>query len=196
MIRKLFVLGALIVMPFKIYSQVVLEIKRLHVENVIYAQTDSNDFNSLFAENGPCITVFCKITNNTDLPITLILFNDGNDRNFIYQFNFRGRTYRGAPVKMFPGFHGIINGDTTYLDGLYKMNPGTSLEIFQNNCLLASTQLLGREKTDYTRELLEILPTLKIIYEDFDLYFESSEIETVTVDWYFRKRKPSLKVSE
>lgn len=79
----------------------------------------------------------------------------------------------------------IFDQDTlTRVPDTVELHPGEQIALVARVYILAMTPMFPGTDGNYTRELLEILPTLRVRYKDKYHCFEASDIENVTVHLY------------
>ncbi|MDP4184619.1 MAG: hypothetical protein Q8862_05595 [Bacteroidota bacterium] len=162
------------------YSQIELHIAELSASNIVL---DPN--RPVFTEGedeGPEIGFRCYIQNNTDKEIIL----QPQKARVNILFNYKNKKYESKvnPLPFFE-FESIT------------IKPHDSYEFFGGDTFLCGTDLWDQKRTDYTLEMLEILPTIKISYRDPNINITSTDINTVVIDypsgrWYLgNKPAPS-----
>ena len=118
-------------------------------------------------EDGPHIGVDFVIKNNSKSD-TVELVPSKSD---IYiEFKYRGNTYN---KEISPLFHVSMKS--------VKLSPQDSCSLSFGVPIFLGTLILKNRKQNYTKELLEILPTIKIVYKQKDLKLISDEIMVVNV---------------
>lgn len=168
--------------------QLQMKIKHLHVNNVICEPWVKNwDFH----ENGPQFKFVFEIENQSDTTFVLRISRDPEQSEkigkFFYSFNYQGKRYVQYAYVMFERYGGVIDKDT-----LYKLPPSVpiltqqSIEIWTYPQFLTMTPVLKPNKNDYTRDLLELLPTLKVYYDRPDFTLIATEIKEVSIDYYVK----------
>lgn len=162
---KYFVLSIIMIFLYKnSYSQLNLEIKELIVSNI----TNQHSVKVIDEEieNGPYLHMICVIMNTSDSTINL----HPSESNFNFNYNFKGEKYSFNIVAL------------PFVDNeIMVLGSGKSVELSLGIHLLVGTSLLVEDKSDYTLEMLEILPTLKLVYGEKNITFKSSEINKVTI---------------
>ena len=162
--NKLFVLTIFFLSIFsKNWSQnlIVNELKvshfKIHKEPKIHKAHESD---------GPFIRISFTIDNNTSEDI---FFNTDSD-NLRTIFNYRGEKYVKEMV-----------WESLEELGNMRISPNSSKKFTTSTHLFLGTNLRQEKKYDYTLELLEVLPTLKLKYSDKKLKLMSTGINNVTV---------------
>ena len=141
-------------------AQIDLKIKELRVSYIVVKGELNED-----SEQGPYVDIALLLENKTDT--ALFLIPSGSE--IILSFNYKGNSYSSNLVSL--GFG--ENKKTTLL-------PKSSLDISVGRYLLLGTDIFKADKRDYTKEIIEILPTLKISYRDNFNKIRSNEILKVT----------------
>ena len=145
-------------------AQINLSIKEMNIYNINNI-TPKNTINE-GVEDGPFIDGVCVLNNNTDS--TVVLYPSKSKIRLL--FRYKEKLYS---TDIFP--LAFIENDTIIL--LPKQIQDVSFGVN----LLLGTGILNKDRKNYTNELLEILPTIKISYEDKGLNIKSSEITNVNV---------------
>lgn len=141
-------------------AQIDLKIKELRVSYIV-AKGELNED----SEQGPYVDIALLFENNTDT--ALFLTPPGSEISL--SFNYKGNRYNSNLVSF--GF-----GDNKKITLLSK----NSLDVSVGQYLLLGTDIYKEGKRDYTKEMLEILPTLKVCYIDNFNKIRSNEIVKVT----------------
>ena len=131
-------------------------------------------------EEGPIPIVDCSIHNKTDSSVVLYL----SGARFYIEFNYQNKKYRQSNF-------GFYLRDAKYrYEGNYPRSrdtlvlaPNQRVEFGFTSWFFLGTPILkeGRKDGDYTLEMLEILPTLKIYYEDRLHKILASEVKYVRI---------------
>ena len=116
-------------------------------------------------DSGPYIYIFLGIINNTDSTIIL----QPSKSSFFFDFSCNGKSY-------------IKETGSFYLMNFYgkeeiALLPNTGYRLEFGSSIFGGTDILTDERLqvyDYSREILQALPTLKIVYEDPNYKFSSS----------------------
>lgn len=160
--NKLFLLTILVLANFsKNYSQN-LVINELNVSD-FKVYKNPNIYKS-HENDGPFIRITFTINNDTGEDIFLKTDND----NLIITFNYRGEKYVEEMI-----------WETLKELGNLKISSNSSKEFTTSTDLFLGTDIWKVDKYDYTLELLEVLPTLKLQYKDKDLNLISTSINNV-----------------
>lgn len=168
--------------------QLQMKIKHLHISNVI-SKPGVENWN--FYQNGPNFEFVFQIDNRSDTTFVLPLFNDPEQYSmigdFLYCFNYHGKKYVQYSYVMFEIFSGVIGKDTLeMLPPTVTILPHQSIEIWTYPQFLTMTPVLKSIKNNYTYDLLELLPTLKVYYDRPDFTLIATEIQEVSVDYYVK----------
>lgn len=155
------------VLPNSVFSQIELKIKELKVSNINIKpnlQVINEDL-----ENGPFINFICSFKNCSKEKIIL----HPSKSKFYVLFNFKGTQHE---QKVFP--LAFLDYDTISIE------EKQCEEVFFGTYLLLGTPYLKKNGGDYTSEMLQILPTLKILYKENDgnLKVRSDEIINVILN--------------
>ena len=115
-------------------------------------------------DSGPYIYVVLRIINNTDSVIVL----QPSKSSFFLDFSCNGKSYFKETGSFYlMNFYGIEKIALLPNTG-YRLEFGTS--IFLGTDILTDERL---QVYDYSREILQALPTLKVVYEDPNFKFSS-----------------------
>ena len=117
-------------------------------------------------EQGPFIMLYTSIHNKSDSLVTIHLSKTTCQVEYYYN----GRKYVRHSIPRF-----YVYSDTLILspNQVAKLNFGLNL--------ILGTSIHKSDNWDYTYEMLEILPTLKIYYRDRSLNIRSSDITRVII---------------
>lgn len=183
--KYFFLFLLLIVSKFTI-GQLQMKIKHLYVKNVIH-KPEVKNWN--FHKFGPILEFVCLIENKSDSVFMFPVW-DGPEQEkqvgeVICNFSYRGKKYMELTgCGMFDQFSGVIDKDTLdILPFQIPILPHQSIEIWTCADFFLRTPIWSLDKNDYTRELLEILPTLKVRYETPKFTLFTTEIMNVYVDY-------------
>ena len=117
-------------------------------------------------EKGPFIMLYTSIHNKSDSLVTIHLSNTTCQVEYYYN----GKKYIfDAILQLY-----------VYSDSLV-LSPNQVAELNFGLYLILGTSIHKSDKGDYTREMLEILPTLKIYYIGRSFNVRSSDIERVVI---------------
>ena len=114
---------------------------------------------------GPSIIFYCKITNHSDTSICIF----PKDSRLFYGFSYAGTQFYGRLYQL------TIEGD------VYKIEGGSSVEFFSDCWIFMGTELLGEGYGDYRDILLQVLPTLQVLYKDCNHKIESCSVGNVVL---------------
>ena len=173
------------------YGQLQMKIKHLHVKDVI-CQSGVDDWD--FRQSGPILELVCLIENKSDSVYIFPVSEDPEQfvhiGRFLYNFSYKGRKYMGPSGNdMFSKFSGVIGKDTLdTLPATIFIQPYQTIEIWTYAKFFPFFPFWDVNKDDYTRELLEILPTLKVRYETPKFTLFTTEIMDVSVDYYVKDK--------
>jgi hypothetical protein len=117
-------------------------------------------------ENGPYVYFKCIITNHSEDTITLSPAKSTIAIVFIYY----QKTYK---IEIVP----LPFVDTEIL----LVPPGKYISLDFGCNLLIGTDILSSKMGDYTKEMLVILPTLRIMYKDPIIHMYTDEIKSVVI---------------
>ena len=116
-------------------------------------------------EEGPRIGADCIIINNSKSDSIEINFSDSK---VYFEFRYKGSIYKQSPFFF-------------YVKGKVLLSPQDSCSFTFGVPILLGTQILKDKKLNYTTEMLEILPTIKVVYKQKELKLISQEITSVKV---------------
>jgi hypothetical protein len=145
------------------HAQVHLEMKVVQVSSLKKLASDSL---SLHAYDGPYVLITASFTN---VSTEEILLNPSKSEAYV-EFKFRNKVIRDRIVSL--GFSDLE---------ILKLKPEDKIEVVFGSNILLGTNIMSDEKDDYTREMIEILPTLKLIYKEGDQVYKACEIQQVLV---------------
>ncbi len=116
--------------------------------------------------DGPFIRISFTIDNYTG---ENAFFNTESD-NLTVTFNYKGEKYSKEMI-----------WESLEVLGNIKIPPHSSKEFTTSSHLFLGTNIREEKKYDYTLELLEVLPTLKLNYRDIKLNLVSTGINSVVI---------------
>ena len=169
----------------KVYSQVELVVNEIELSNVI---TTSD---SIYVEgmgNGPYIYAHCEIFNNTGKTIKLDI-HDIDSYSISILYTYKKKSYEDeiyyTPFGIFGGYNSIddLYWNTELKEIVIKPNKSYKFD-FACPYLYKITMENGDNFSvlDYTEEVIESLPTLKVRYkDDGGLNLVSKDIKQVTI---------------
>lgn len=114
--------------------------------------------------NGPVVGLHCSIRNQSKDSIRIF-------RPYVelfVEFNYKGKIYS---EKILPLYYQDLK------DIVLKPNEETSFRI--GHKLLFGTPMYDYGKYDYTKEMLQILPTLRVVFKQDDIEVATTEIQSV-----------------
>lgn len=155
----------LILISAKVSGQVEMKVKDIIVSNINPKITKDEVKDD--RENGPFVRLTCQFTNASDVNKELKL----SSAKFYIKFNYQNIIFQ---KEVFP--------EVLLLDNIVLI-PNQNEEISIVTDILLGTNIKENGKYDYILEMLEILPTIKVIYNEIesDVKLEASEIMKVTV---------------
>jgi len=153
-----------VLISFTTKSQISFSINELNVYNINIV-VSKNTYNE-GAEDGPIIDGLFTIKNNTDSCVTIY----PSKSNIQILFSFMEKQYS---TNLYP--LSFMENDTIILSPLQKE------EVSFGTNLLLGTDILNTDKKNYTYELLQILPTIRISYKDKKLNIKTTEIQNVKI---------------
>jgi hypothetical protein len=115
---------------------------------------------------GPYIYVQCLIVNNTDTSI--VLKPSKSKSKIVFRYNKSDYELEVYPLP-FSDYKEII------------LTPNDSIDLSFGSYLLLGTNVFNYKQSDYTKEMLSILPTLKVAYQDEKINIYTSEIKNVII---------------
>ncbi|WP_452598401.1 hypothetical protein [Pontimicrobium sp. MEBiC01747] len=152
-----------IILSINSYSQK-LTIEELIVSDIKYENNSKiiNEGNG----NGPHIRVVLTLYNDTNKDI----FLDINSAKIELYYKKNGIKYSGEMI-----WDPVFNPDKE------KVSPNTVVNLETSTYIFLGTDIWKEKKTDYTLELLEVLPTLKMKYIDKNYQLLSIDIKNVKI---------------
>lgn len=147
-----------------VVGQISFKINEMNVSNI---KVDFNlDAMDEDLRNGPYVLFECDIINNTESLI--VLYPSDSETNV--WFNYKGEMY----------FNKLFS--LPFLEKkTLELMPNQNVTVVWGIYILLGTPILKVNHEDYTTEMLEILPTLKVIYRDKNLEIEATEVSKVNV---------------
>ncbi|MFA8301433.1 MAG: hypothetical protein ACEPOV_14795 [Hyphomicrobiales bacterium] len=117
-------------------------------------------------ENGPFVYFKCSIINNSD---TCIVLNPSKSKS-----NF---TFRYKKVNYYEEVFPLAFVDLKKLD----LFPRDTIDLCFGSFLLLGTDIYKCKKSDYTKEMLAIMPTLQIVYQDKKIKIHTNGVNNVVI---------------
>ncbi len=162
--KKILTLVLFLLVCYKISAQLSFNIYNLNLSNVIIELKENIIDEDL--ENGPYIGFECIIENFSDSII--IIYPSNSKTNII--FRFRGKEYITEVVSL-----PFVDKD------ILEIMPKQKVKMTFGTYILLGTTILNNKQEDYTKEMLEILPTLKVNYKDNIWNMQTCEVINVIV---------------
>ncbi len=117
-------------------------------------------------ENGPFIFVQCLIVNNTNASI--VLKPSESKSKIVFRYNKSDYELEVDPLPFIDNKKLVIS-------------PKDTIDLSFGSYLLLGTDIFNSNKSDYTKEMLSILPTLKVAYHDEKIKMYTDEIKNVII---------------
>ena len=157
-------LSIMILMSSNINAQIVLTLKNIKVAKINVPI--SENFIREGDDEGPYVNMFFVFNNNTD---SVLKLHPSNSK-MILQFRYENK-YFNQNIFAIP----FMDSDTLII------MPHQQYESFVGESLLLGTSILKHNNNDYRIELIEILPTIKLVYMETKINIKSSEILNVEI---------------
>ncbi len=116
------------------------------------------------SEKGPYVELTCSMFNNSDYSILLKPSHSIIDLVFSYKGSYYTIDIVSLPF--------MANETIVIL-------PYSSINLILGSYLLLGTEIFNYKRGDYTKEMISILPTLKVVYQDEGIKVSSEEIKEV-----------------
>jgi len=159
------IFGILIVfMSIKAEAQINFSIKSLNVSNLNIVK--SKNIIDEEIEIGPYIATTLLFENYSNDSITL--FPSKSELKVLFRYIEKQYSSEILPIP-------FIDHDTI------RISPQQSKEVKFGVYLLLGKGILKKDKTDYTKEMLEILPTIRVSYKDQGINIKTIEILNVKI---------------
>jgi len=152
-------------LTIELFSQTDLVISEIRISNLYPNLTDST-YNE-DEEAGPSLSITCYISNKSH--DTLKIFP--SESWILCSFKYRGITYQ-------KDMYALPFGENDSI----QVTPESKTDFFITTNIFYGTPLWELNKEDYSIELLETLPTIKIYYQDPINKLYSSEIQKVSIE--------------
>jgi len=148
-------------------GQLALKIKLIEVYNSSTILPEGTVYDEDLA-NGPTVNFMCLFINDTDSNFVIY----PPDGEFTIKFSYRGEEYSSTMYDL--GF--VVNDSVNIESKSVK-------QLETHSYLLLGTPIHEKIYRNYTKELLEILPTIKLYYREKarNLRFVSSEIMKIRI---------------
>ena len=162
--KRRILLSIAITLCFNINAQFILSLRNIKVSKINVPI--SKDYYREGDTEGPFVNMFFTLKNNTDSIIKL----HPSKSEMIISFQYKNRYFsrNGFPLPFMDN------------DSLIIM-PHQQYESFVGVELFLGTSILKENNNDYRIELIEVLPTIKLIYKEKRIRVTSSEILDVEV---------------
>lgn len=118
-------------------------------------------------EQGPYVFIKCMVINNLDTPVVL----EPAKSTIKITFRYNRLDYKVDAFSL--SFQGIKE---------LTISPKDTLDFSLGKYLLLGTTIFKYNQSDYTEEMLSILPTLKVVYQDEKNKMHTGEIKNVTIN--------------
>jgi hypothetical protein len=131
-------------------QEVVLEISKVEISNYDNKRVESGIV-SMDDLQGPFLIVHCKIINQTNCPITI----HPSKAKYQLLYNYETDLYNR---ELFP---------LTFIDNIsLDIAPRGSVEFTADEWLFIGTPIFDMKKKDYLLDLVKVLPTMEVTYQD------------------------------
>mgnify|MGYP001266305361 CR=1 FL=1 len=148
----------------KVDAQLIFKIEEIWL-SYCNINIDSNIINEDLGQ-GPYVYVQCLIVNNTDTSI--VLKPSKSKTKILFRYNKSDYEEEVYPLAF---------SDNKEL----ALSPKDSIELSFGTYLLLGTDIFNYKQSDYTKEMLSILPTLKVAYQDEKIKIYTNEIKNVII---------------
>lgn len=145
-------------------AQLVFKIEEIRLSNYNIS-LDSNVIDEDL-ENGPFVYVQCLIVNNTDTSI--VLKPSESKSKIVFRYNKSDYELEVDPLPFIDNKKLVIS-------------PKDTIDLSFGSYLLLGTDIFNYKQCDYTKEMLSILPTLKVAYQDEKIKMYTDEIKNVII---------------
>jgi hypothetical protein len=165
--KKLSILSAIIILF--LLSQVKAQV-RFNIEVMSMSNIKSENNDNIFIEgkeNGPLIVLDCLIKNEGKDDIKLLLSKSSTN----LLFNYKGDNFKIELKSLSFDLRDSV---------ILKCNE--NLNLYFQSYFLLGTSLWKEEKQDYTDNLLEILPTIRVQYKDCIQNIYTTQISEVKIE--------------
>ena len=147
------------------YAQLDFKIDKLILSHIV--ETIDNDVFDEDRGGGPFAFFYCSIYNNTD---SLVMIYPSKSVCYV-EYYYKEKKYGFDTIPLpFADMDSLI------------LSPHQKTELSFGTHLILGTSIYKSDNWDYTYEMLEILPTLKIYYRARSLNIRSSDITRVIID--------------
>lgn len=154
----------IVFISIKIEAQINFSIKSLNVSNLNMVKSENIIDEEI--ENGPYIAATLFFENYSNTPI--LLFPSKSELKVLFRYMDKQYSIEILPIQ-------FIDNDTI------RILPQQNKEVNFGVYLLLGKGILKKDKTDYTKEMLEILPTIRVSYKDQGINIKTIEILNVKV---------------
>jgi len=160
-----------------VIAQISITIDTIHVSeyNIDYQKIDKSNWGDERLENGPFFVFCCKIINNNNVPFEFAIYDKNRLVKSPCSLSFR---YNG---KQFIHKVPIYISDNE-ID--IKIAPNDTTMVKIADYPIVGALGVAYNKLDFTNELLQILPTIQILYDNSYIKFESNGIKNVVLHEY------------
>lgn len=147
------------------FAQIYFKIDKLTLSHYNFVVDDKIIDESL--EDGPYVHLRCVIINNSH--DSLLLYPAHSTTRILFRYNNSDYSVEVVPLPFVDQEKLIIP-------------PGGKTELFFGTHPLINTPMFNRNKGDYRREMLFILPTIKAVYEEKNFLIQTVEIREVVLE--------------
>lgn len=145
-----------------IFSQSAIEIKDIRINNIKPKEDDVDEGD----EDGPGLEIIFAIKNTSESDVLIIY---PKTSKLYLCFNYSNKKFK---KQIF-----IYDFDNEYI----TIGPKSELKLLIDSSILLGTSIIKDGINDYTKQIIEILPTLRIKYKDISNEIYSTQILNVTV---------------
>lgn len=184
---KKLVLLIILMLPLYLFSQFVLTVDSVIIKNVSFTLHKKNWISLL--ENVPSITIFCALENSAN---DISIFNEYHLGSFYIEYRFQGQIYREAFLENLNNCWETYSDDSLKKVHLFLSKEKILFKLYSSRFLYGLNKSQKKiRKVDYTRELAEILPTLKVCCEisqneSICVYQQNVIIENTNLEEYYK----------
>jgi hypothetical protein len=157
----------ILIMTFQaVNAQLDFTIERITVSGIVEILSENVLYDEDFGQ-GPHVYIECSITNNSNDIIILC----PNETKIIITFRYNQMDYDKMPLFTLP----FKNSDKLII------LPNQTINFGFGDYLILGTDIMKNYNNDYIKEMLEILPTIKVRYKDKSINIVTNGIKNVTV---------------
>jgi len=162
---RFYILLLFVLLSFRGFSQVTLKVKEMKISNYI-SLFDTDIIDEDFGD-GPYVYLNCVFVNHSSVDVEL----KPEKSTFYLKFNYKGESFTNEIIAV------------PFIDNANLiLKPDKEFKVSFGDEIFLGTTIFKDKKSCYLKELVQVLPTMSIIYKQGDYKIESHIVERVTLN--------------